>query len=88
MNENAMLELADEIGRAQWLLERAEAAIGEVSTRYFNGPANRPDTAEGKICMAHDFDKNRVWSDIALDYAIQLRKALASVESLAESAGG
>jgi hypothetical protein len=88
MNEDAMLRMADEIGRAQWLLERAEAALGEVSGEYFNGLANRPNTAEGVALMAIGFDKNRIWSDIALDYAHQLRKALADIASLARSARG
>jgi hypothetical protein len=87
MNKDAIAMVGDEIGRAQRLLERAEAAIGEVAVEYFNQLANNPDTAEGRMHIAYSFDDNRVWSEIALDYAHQLREALASVESLAKSAG-
>ena len=78
----ALLDLTDEITHAQVRLERVETTLGEVVDEYFNSLSNNPDTPEGRGLIALYFNQNRVLSDIARDYVIQIRETLADMRGL------
>jgi hypothetical protein len=84
-----MKDLKYEITEAQVFIERVETILAEVTEEYFNDLSNfnfNPGTPEGKENIASYFNQNRILTDIAYDYAIQVRKTLAGLMGIIKNA--
>ena len=78
----AARRLNDEITDMQLSLERAEIIMQDVDEDYFNTLSFNPKTEEGRFRIAHEFDRNRIKSDIVTDYLFRIRKQLEELNAL------
>lgn len=80
---HAARELADEITRVKWQLERAGVIIQEQLEEYFERFNNRDPKDDFGIVW--EFERNRIFANIIADYVYEAKKIIDELEKRADA---